>query len=43
MDKEEIWGVLKFLNPDGSEEEQGTYFLGIKSASIAVSNPDSKK
>lgn len=42
MDKDEILGVLKFLSPEGSEGKQGTYFLGIKSASIAASNPDRK-
>lgn len=41
--KDEILGVLKFLNPEGSEEKQGIYFLGVKSAFTAVSNPDRKK
>lgn len=43
MYKDEIFGLFRFLNPEGSEEKQGTYFLGIKPASSAVSNPDRKK
>lgn len=43
MDKEGILGVLKFIDPEGPELKQATYFLGIKSTSIAVSSPDRKK